>query len=107
MTSCPQCGTTQADGERCPHCGALLGAVVEVLSTSETAAVPILRSVLEGAEIPFFTQGESAMGLQLPADLLAPSLMQPKGRVRFFVAAEHADDARRLLTPIDGDAAES
>ncbi len=102
MSHCPQCGETHsADGEHCDRCGAQLASEVEVLRTSEVAAIPVLKSILQSAEIPYYTQGEVMMQL-FPSELLAPSLMRPRGEVRFFVAAEHADHARQLLTPIDG-----
>ena len=100
MSQCPQCGdATSTDGEHCSRCGATLASEVEVLRTSEVAAIPVLKSILQSAEIPYFTQGEVMMQL-FPSELLAPSLLRPKGEVRFFVAAEHAELARQLLTPL-------
>lgn len=102
MSHCPQCGDADsADGERCGRCGAQLTSEVEVMRTSEVAAIPVLKSLLQSADIPYYTQGEAMMQL-FPSELLAPSLMRPRGQVRFFVAAEHAELARQLLIPIEG-----
>lgn len=107
MNNCPQCDETTTDGDRCQRCGALLGSTVEVLRTSEVAVIPVLKSILDGADIPYYTQGEVMMNL-FPSEMLAPSLIRPKGEVRFFVAADHAEEARLLLTPLeDEDSAEA
>lgn len=73
---------------------------VEVLRTSETTAIPVIKSILDGAEIRYYTRGETMMNL-FPSELLAPSLLRPKGQVAFMVAAEDAEEARQLLTPVD------
>lgn len=99
MSQCPQCGDTTPDGDRCGRCGALLDADIEVLRTSEVTAIPVLKSILDGAEIPYYTRGESMMNL-FPSEMLAPSLFRPKGEVCFMVPAEHAEEARQLLTPL-------
>ncbi len=106
MSHCPQCGDTTPDGDHCARCGALLDSAVEVLRTSESAVIPVLKSILDGAKIRYYTRGESMMNL-FPSELLAPSLMKPKGQVAFMVAAEDAEEARQLLTPIDESDVES
>ena len=68
-----------------------------VFATSEADLVPVIKSVLEAAEIPYVTDGEAMMNL-FPSDLLGPALHRNRGELRFQVAAERAEEARALLT---------
>lgn len=93
MSHSPQSDDTTPDDNS-------LDSAVEVLRTSEATAIPVIKSILDGAEIRYYTRGESMMNL-FPSELLAPSLLKPKGQVAFMVAAEDAEEARHLLTPVD------
>ena len=68
-----------------------------VFATSQTDLVPVIKSLLEAAEIPYVTDGEAMMNL-FPSDLLGPTLHRPRGELRFQVAAVRADEARAVLT---------
>jgi hypothetical protein len=74
---------------------------VLVLSTSEVGLLPVIRSVLQGAGIPFVIQGEHAMG-QLPTGELAGLFARRGLGARVLVPAEHAEAARELLRPAEG-----
>ncbi len=69
---------------------------VMVFATSEMDVIPVIKSVLRGADIPFETDGEAIMNL-FPSDLLGPVLSRPRGEVRFHVPESQADEARELL----------
>ena len=69
-----------------------------VLSTAEVGLLPVVRSVLHGAGIPFVVQGEHALA-QLPAGALAGLFARRGLEARVLVPAEHADAARALLQP--------
>lgn len=74
---------------------------VLVLSTSEVGLLPVIRSVLQGAGIPFVIQGEHAMG-QLPTGELAGIFARHGLDARVLVPAEYAEVARELLKPAEG-----
>ena len=67
-----------------------------VFATSQADIVPVIKSVLESAEIPYVTDGEAMMNL-FPSDLLGPTLHRARGELRFQVASERAQEARDLL----------
>ncbi len=67
-----------------------------VFATSQADLVPVIKSVLESAEIPYVTDGEAMMNL-FPSDLLGPTLHRARGELRFQVASERAEEARALL----------
>ena len=68
-----------------------------VFATSQADLVPVIKSVLEAAEIPYITDGEAMMNL-FPSDLLGPTLHRARGELCFQVAAERAEEARAVLT---------
>ncbi len=78
---------------------------VVVFASSEMDVIPVIKSVLQSAEIPFETDGEAMMNL-FPSDLLGPVLSRPRGEVRFHVPESRAEEARDLLTELSSDAAE-
>ncbi len=107
---CPECGAEFRSGfDRCNDCGVPLThdrppeadheaePYVHVFATSETDVIPVIKSVLRGAGIPFETDGEAMMNL-FPSDLLGPVLNRPRGEVRFHVPEDRAEEARALLT---------
>ncbi len=78
---------------------------VVVFATSEADVIPVIKSLLQSAEIPFETDGEAMLNL-FPSDLLGPVLNRPRGEVRFHVPEDRAEEARELLTEAPLDAAE-
>lgn len=68
-----------------------------VFSTSEADLVPVIKSVLDSAKIPYVTEGEAMMNL-FPSDLLGPTLHKSRGELVFRVHASRAEEARILLT---------
>ncbi|MEM1176724.1 MAG: hypothetical protein AAGM22_00140 [Acidobacteriota bacterium] len=75
--------------------------VTTVFATSEADLIPVIKSVLRGADIPFITDGESMMNL-FPSDLLGAGLLRPRGEIRFKVARDHVEAARILLSEYHG-----
>ena len=107
---CPQCGAEFRKGfYRCNDCDVSLipkppppppedheaEEQVEVFQTSEVDLIPVIKSLLEGAEIPYLTEGESMMNL-FPSDMLG-GLYRPSAEVKFKVPATRADEALELL----------
>ncbi len=81
------------------------GDLVAVFETADVALLPVAKSVLEAAGIPFLVQGEEALGL-LPVGRFATGLTQRgQGMVAIIhVAEERADEVRELLAPLKSDA---
>ncbi len=107
---CPECGAEYREGfDHCTDCDVALThepptpedheatAYVTVFETSETDVIPVIKSILRGAEIPFNTQGEAMMNL-FPSDLLGRVMARPGAEVSFLVPEERAEEARELLT---------
>ena len=107
---CPKCGAEYRPGfDHCADCDIALvhdpppekdhQAVpyVQVFATSEMDVIPVIKSLLQGAEIDFETDGEAMMNL-FPSDLLGPVLSRPRGEVRFHVPQDQEKEARELLT---------
>ena len=107
---CPQCGAEYRQGfDRCSECDVALvdeappaedheaPRYVEVFETSEIDVIPVIESILRGADIPYETGGEAMMNL-FPSDLLGPVTSQPHSEIRFSVPEDRAEEARELLT---------
>ena len=107
---CPQCGAEFRPGfDRCNECDVTLvheppppedheaAPYARVFATSEADVIPVIKSLLQGAGIPFETDGEAMMNL-FPSDLLGPVLSRPRGEIRFYVPDSRADEARELLS---------
>ena len=107
---CPQCGAEFRPGfDRCADCDVALvhepppaedheaTPFVTVFETSETDVIPVIKSILRGAGIPFNTKGEAMMNL-FPSDLLGRTMSRPGAEVSFEVPEAHAEQARQLLT---------
>ncbi len=105
---CPQCGAEFRDGfNRCSDCDVELASeprppedhhpveYVKVLETSEPTLIPVIKSLFDGAGIPFLTRGESMMDL-FPSQMLGP-VYKSAGAVKFRVPAEREEEARELL----------
>jgi hypothetical protein len=112
---CPECKAEYREGiYECADCGvALVESVpaadvhpdlelVAVFETADPALLPIAKSVLEAAEIPYFVQGDEAMGL-LPVGRFATGLTQKgQGMVAIIhVDKNHEERAREVLNPIE------
>ncbi len=107
---CPECGAEFRPGfDRCNECDVPLthdpppeadhevdDPYVRVFATSEADVIPVIKSFLQSAEIPFETDGEAMMNL-FPSDLLGPVLSRPRGEVRFHVPESRAQEARELF----------
>ncbi len=105
---CPECGAEFRMGiDECYDCGVPLGPdppaepkvekYVTILETSELSVIPILKTVLEGARIPFRTRGEGLMRIY-PSNAHGALLHASAGEVKFRVAESRADEARELLS---------
>ena len=78
--------------------------LVEVFETADPALLPVLRSALEAAGIPYYTEGEESFGL-LPLSGGFVSNEDPMA-VEIHVAADRAEEARALIqTAVEGFAA--
>lgn len=69
---------------------------VLVFTTADVGLLPVVKSVLQAAEIPFLVQGEHSLG-QLPTGLLAGPFARTGLAARVFVPTAHAASARELL----------
>ena len=104
---CPECGAEFREGiEQCYDCEVPLGPdpppeptvpqYVTVLETSELSVIPILKTALEGAGIPYRTRGEGLMDL-FPLETLGAPMHSSAGEVEIRVPEDRADEARELL----------
>ena len=105
---CPQCRGEYREGfTRCDECGVDLVAELppedhdapeyeKVFETSEADVIPVIKSVLEGAEIPYLVEGEDLMNL-FPSDMLG-GIYKSSAEVHFMVTAARAAEARELLS---------
>jgi hypothetical protein len=117
---CPDLAATGRPGEyrehveHCPVCGARLAtspdappaptetdvATVEIKVTADPAEVQIVKTILDGAGIPYVTEGLerfSAIAGGHASFRFNPHV----GEVTFRVAADRAQEARALLTTVD------
>lgn len=69
---------------------------VKVFETSEVDLIPVIKSLLRSAGIPFRVEGEAMMNLY-PSDLLGPIMGRAGGEVSFHVPEAQAGVARELL----------
>ncbi len=106
---CPKCGAEYRPGfDHCTDCDTDLvrdpppeedheaTPWVRVFSTSEVDVIPVIKSLLQSAGIPFETDGEAMMNL-FPSDLLGPVLSRPRGEVRFNIPRNREKEASELL----------
>jgi hypothetical protein len=71
-----------------------------VFATSDPSEVAVIRSILQGAEIPCTTRPghrDGRLGFFRPESQFAPGT----GLVRFWVPADRAEEARALLTEVE------
>ncbi len=67
-----------------------------VLETSEVSVIPVIKTALEAAGIPFRTRGEGLMNI-FPSEALGAVMHSAAGEVRIRVPVSRAEEARRLL----------
>lgn len=104
---CPECGAEFKEGiTTCDECEVALVVdpppvpevenYVDVLETSDLSAIPVIKTALEAAGIPYRTEGEGLMNL-FPAETLGSPLHSSAGEVVIQVPEDRADEARALL----------
>ncbi|MEM1206082.1 MAG: hypothetical protein AAGN66_22825 [Acidobacteriota bacterium] len=74
--------------------------LVTVFATSQVDVGPVIKSILDGADIPYVTGGDALMEL-FPSDFLGTH-RRPR-ELTFKVPADRAEEAKALLTEV-GDA---
>lgn len=96
MPSCSKCGRPLPDGSVCPHCDAADEELVAVLRTSDSNLMPVVKSVLDAAGIPYLVQGDEAMGL-LPLGPFGGGVFRRVLGASVLVPRDRAEEARELL----------
>ena len=104
VTVCPTCGAnlveTLPDGGVAPMITDHAVEVEEVFTTHDPTEIPIVSSILEGANIPFLIEGMEKFSPFRGGD--AAMRFNPKaGTATFVVPANRAEEARVLLTEND------
>ncbi len=106
---CPECGAEYREGyEQCADCRVPLVPErpepdreitdwVIVHETSQTDVLPVIKSLLRSAEIPFQTRGEDLLNL-FPSEALGPLYTRHSAEVQLVVPPDRAEEARELLT---------
>lgn len=69
----------------------------EVFETSEPDVLPVIKSVLDAAGIPWATHGEGLMNL-FPSEAMSVVSLTDEGEVRIYVPESRAEEARALLS---------
>ena len=109
---CPRCHTQHpADTLTCPHCELEVstrspseddGELVTVLVTQNVALLPVLKSVLDGAEIPYVIPGDDLLGV-FPFELRGGLFGSAQGgAIKIQVPRRYAEEARWLLESESG-----
>ncbi len=104
---CPECGAEFKAGiTTCDECEVALVVdrppepevekYVSVLETSDLSAIPVIKSALRAAGIPFRTRGEGLMNL-FPAKTLGAPLRSSAGEVVIRVPEARSEEAHALL----------
>jgi len=109
---CPRCGSEfRPEHTRCVECDVDLvaeldnketgdeGELVSVLQSGDAALLPLLKSVLDAAEIPYIVQGDEAAGL-FPLPGGAPIFSRPAFAANLLVPREREAEARELIASI-------
>ena len=76
--------------------------LVVVLESANVAVLPVVKSLLRSAEIPFLVQGDEAMSV-LPLGKMGLGPLTAKGHglaALVLVPRDHEEEARALLTEI-------
>ena len=75
------------------------GDLVPVFDTSDPALLLVIKSLLQGAEIPFLVQGEAAMSMLPIGQLIGPFAKRGLS-ARFLVKPADAEAASELLSEL-------
>jgi len=107
---CPECDAEYREGiYQCPDCEVSLVEatepveedygpdIVAVFRSADQALLPVIKSVLEGSDIPYFIQGDEAVGL-LPLGKPGSGFFGDALRAIVLVPEDRAEEARALLT---------
>ena len=73
--------------------------LVTVFDTSDPALLPVIKSLLQGADIPFLVQGEEAMSLLPVGEIMGPFTKRGLA-ARVMVRSEDAEAATELLSDL-------
>ena len=76
--------------------------LVSVMETADVAVLPVVKSVLQAANIPFVVQGDEAMGV-LPVGQVGMGGISSGGHglsAGILVPRDHEEEARALLTEL-------
>jgi hypothetical protein len=112
---CPECkGEFRPEIDVCPDCEAELvldlpqppsaelvpdfktSELVPVFETSDASILPVIKSVLSGAEIPFVVEGEHTVGVD-PLGRIAETVGFLALRAVVMVPIERKEEAQKLL----------
>jgi hypothetical protein len=74
--------------------------LVTVYDTSDPALVPVIKSLLQGADIPFLVQGDEAVAM-LPVGEISGPFSRSGLAARFMVRSEDAEAAAELLAELE------
>ncbi|HXV78127.1 MAG TPA: DUF2007 domain-containing protein [Candidatus Polarisedimenticolaceae bacterium] len=108
MAHCADCEQVLDEEGRCPDCDDRAEAdpvrvtqeLVAVLRTSDSNLLPVVKSVLQAAGIPFVVQGDEAMGL-LPLGPFGGGVFRDVLGASVLVPQDRADEALELLRSCD------
>ncbi len=73
--------------------------LVTVFDTSDPALLPVIKSLLQGAGIPFLVQGEEAMSMLPVGEIVGPFTKRGLA-ARVMVKPEDAEAAAELLADL-------
>ena len=112
---CPECAAEYREGyTECSDCGVALVAespqgneqpddkLVSVFETTDVTLLPVIKSVLQSADVPFFVKGDEAMGI-LPVGTFGSGINydgQGLGAA-VLVHEDRAKEAKALLSSIE------
>lgn len=96
--TCKSCGGEHAPGA-CPAVDHEMS-YVPILETTDSSLLPVVESLLEGAEIPFFVQGEEALGVLPVGGYGAGAHMHGLGAI-VHVPKDREQEARALLERLE------
>lgn len=69
----------------------------EVFETAEPDVLPVIKSLLDGAGIPWASHGESLMNL-FPSEVMSIVTLTQQDDVHIYVPESRAEEARALLS---------
>ena len=113
---CPECGAEyRPEFVECAQCGVSLvsslpedraptpdAKLVPVFRTTDAALLPIIKSLLDSADVEYSVQGEEALGL-LPVGAMGSNVSRASLGAIIHVAEEDAESVKELLSAVDHD----